>query len=279
MASHPTAQKMAPGPIAVVHETRAKLRPHGEVTSVEHVLTYLARGQLRMGHGSSIEIQPGTVTVIPAGVRHSALDGHDVEFWQVRFCASCFQLVESQLLMSPFRAARRGALPVVNIAESRRPLLVHRFGELAHESRNFTPESPQMCRALLLLMLGEVRRSMGKLAIGARAGSLAGDALEFIQGHCFAAISLRDVAAAVHRTPAHVATSVKSATGFSVGDWILSARTAEAATCLAHTDDRIEEIGRRVGWRDTTHFIRQFKKVYGLTPSAWRLQNRAQHMR
>jgi AraC family transcriptional regulator, arabinose operon regulatory protein len=29
-------------------------------------------------------------------------------------------------------------------------------------------------------------------------------------------------------------------------------------------------IVEELGWNDTTHFIRQFKKAYGDTPAAWR---------
>ena len=260
--------------VAVVHDSIEEVHPHPRAASVEHVLTYLAGGRLHMDHGTPVEIPAGTVTVVPAGAPHRAIGGRDVELWQVRFRASSLQLDERQLLMSPFRAARRGAFPVVTIAEPRRPILVQRFKELALESRHATLEAPELCHSLLLLILGEVRRSMDHLGANRREGSLVGDALEFIQLHCFEAISLKDVAAAVHRTPAHVTTLVKEATGYSVGEWILFGRVAEAANRLARTDDRIEEIGRLVGWHDDTHFIRQFKKAYGITPAAWRRRNR-----
>lgn len=277
VASHPLAHKGPPAAIMVAHDFRPALCAHEQTTSVQHVLTYLAAGWLHMVHGSEVRVPAGSVTVVPAGVPHRALSGRNVELWQVRFCASCLQLDEGQLLMSPFRAARRGAFPVVAIAESSRPLLVQRLAELAHENDRPTAEAPQLCHALLMLILGEVHRSMGSLAAEGFQGSLVGDALEFIQRHCFEAVSLKDVAAAVHRSAAHVATSVKSATGYSVGSWILSGRISEAAARLLHTDERIDEIGRRVGWQDETHFIRQFKKQCGVTPATWRRQNRAQH--
>jgi len=109
------------------------------------------------------------------------------------------------------------------------------------------------------------------------AGSLVADALEFIQKHCLSAMSLKDVAANVHRTPAHVATTVKKVTGYSVGEWIRSGRVAEAAARLVHTDDSLDEIASHVGWQDKTHFIRQFRKSHGTTPAAWRRQHRAKH--
>jgi AraC-like DNA-binding protein len=85
------------------------------------------------------------------------------------------------------------------------------------------------------------------------------------------------VAAEVHRTPTHVAATIKAATGYSVGQWISAGRVAEAAARLAHTDESIDQITTRVGWQDTTHFIRQFRKAYGSTPAAWRRLHRARH--
>ena len=78
----------------------------------------------------------------------------------------------------------------------------------------------------------------------------------------------------MHRTPAHVTSTVKQATGYSVGEWITSARVAEAASRLAHTDDPLDAVAEHVGWRDKTHFIRQFRKVQGETPAAWRKRMR-----
>ena len=89
----------------------------------------------------------------------------------------------------------------------------------------------------------------------------------------------RDVAVAVHRTPAHVAATVKDATGYSVGAWISAGRVAEAASRLVHTDDSLDDIAHHVGWRDKTHFIRQFRNAYGATPAAWRREQRTRHDR
>lgn len=70
---------------------------------------------------------------------------------------------------------------------------------------------------------------------------------------------------------------MKQATGHTVGAWLTATRVAEAASRLAHTDESLDEIAERVGWRDKTHFIRQFKKAHGMTPAAWRRLQRAQH--
>ncbi|MCZ6665359.1 MAG: AraC family transcriptional regulator [Gammaproteobacteria bacterium] len=152
------------------------------------------------------------------------------------------------------------------------------YRELQEECERGAPESSELVRSLLLLLLGEVRRAMPGGETTAPTGSLVADALEFIQRRCLDPISLKDVAAAVHRTPAHVAFTVKKFTSHSVGEWLRAGRVAEAAARLAHTEDSIDEITNHVGWQDKTHFIRQFRKSHGATPAAWRRQHRAKHL-
>ncbi|MFA0648386.1 helix-turn-helix domain-containing protein, partial [Vibrio cyclitrophicus] len=108
---------------------------------------------------------------------------------------------------------------------------------------------------------------------------LVGKALHYIQKYSLTPISLSDVASAVGRTSPHVASVVKSETGFTVGMWITSARLAKAAQLLQYSNMSVEQITTKIGWQDTTHFIRQFKTFYGTTPSKWRnkLRDKSEH--
>ena len=122
-----------------------------------------------------------------------------------------------------------------------------------------------------------MRRGVGGADDRAAPGTLASDALEVIQRRALEPISLKDVAAALCRTPAHVADVVKAQTGHTVGQWLTEARVAEAAARLVHTDDTLLDIAEQVGWKDKTHFIRTFRKAYGITPAAYRRANRRHH--
>ena len=64
-----------------------------------------------MEHGGPILADAGTVTVVPAGVPHRPVDGRDMDYWLVGFCATCVGLDESQVLMRPIspRPTRRAA--------------------------------------------------------------------------------------------------------------------------------------------------------------------------
>ena len=262
--------------VAVIHATEPQLEPHPETTHTEHGLTYLASGWLRIEHGTEIVARPGSITVVPAGVPHRAIDGRDLEYWLVSFCAPCVKLDESQILMSAFRNVRHGALPIITVPRSRRRALVRLFRDLRAECLRAAPESPDVIRSLLLLILADVHRALPHAGDGYE-NSFVSDALQFIQRRCLDSISLKDVAAAVHRTPAHVAATIKKSTGYSVGAWINSGRVGEAANRLVHTDDSLDDVAASVGWQDKTHFIRQFRKAYGVTPAAWRRQQRRAH--
>lgn len=265
-----------PAPIRVARLERDPSGPRSMRPHTEHALAYVADGRVPL-EGGRVEAPAGAVVVLPAGVPGPTLGAAEAVLWVVRFCSTCLRLDEDLVLMSPFRRVRHGATPVVPIAEWRRARVVQRFHDLHEESERGAPESLELARSLVLLLLGEVRRATPGPLPPADGGGLVSEALTYIQQHCFTPISLRHVAAAVHRTPAHVAAVVKKATGHSVGQWIRAGRVAEAAARLAHTDDPIGEVAAHVGWQDKTHFIRMFRRAYGVTPAAWRREHHALH--
>lgn len=267
----------APTPVLVWHLEDDSFGPYAKASHTEHVLVYVATGQLVLEHGSSIEVMPGSMVLVPAGVPHRVLRGIDMDVWGVSFCATCLRLDESLPLMIPFLRVRRGALPIVPIPKTRQHRVLQLYHELQEESKQALPESLDLVRSLLLVLLREAQRGMPGMRVPSSSGGLVSDALTFIQQHCFEPISLRHVAGAVHRTPAHVAATVKQATGYSVGQWINAGRVAEAATRLVHTEAPIGEIANQIGWQDKTHFIRQFRRAYGMTPAAWRRRHRVSH--
>lgn len=278
---HPRGTGIAhPDPIVVHRFTDPPVHPehaNGQlVTHTEHVLGFSLQGHGVMDYGEEVTVHPGSLVLIPAGVPHRTLPGPPSERWAVGFCASCLGLLETHPLMAPFAAVRRGAVPVLVVEEARRSEVDRAFAELAEEVVRAAPESFELARARLCLLLGEVTRAHTHARPVLRSDSLVDAALEYIRAHALTGISLHDVAKAVHRTPSHVAATVKKETGYTVGAWITSARLADASTRLLHTDASLDEITERSGWADKTHFIRQFKKAFGQTPAAWRRARRTE---
>ncbi len=244
----------------------------------EHVISFVDQGQMRIEQGQEINIAPGMLVLVPAGVPHSQFSGNNVGSWWVSFCTSCLDLSESHSLMAPFGQVRLGALAVFSLPQERQGYLVSLMKGLKKETKINGPDSPEVMKCLLMLILNEVKQARSALIDAPAEGdSRVSQALEFIQKNSLKAISLKDVANHLHLSSAYLATRVKKSTGYSVGQWINRNRLTHACSRLMHTDEKIDSIANQVGWSDVTHFIRMFKKSYGQTPAAWRKQYRAEN--
>lgn len=255
-------------PLIARRKGQVQFRPHGPRASTAHVLTYVEEGRVSVDQSGVVHAASGSLLISPAGMSHRAVHGEGLTLHLVGFVPTSYGLDETQTLMSPFAKVRHGALPQVVVPRARRGRVLQLMADLRAEEKARHPESPELRRAGLRLLLGEALRAMPRAA--SPPPTLSARALTFVQRHAFEPIGLREVATAVHRSPGHVATVVKQETGHTVGDWIATARLAEAASRLEHTDASVAEIGECVGWPDPTHFIRRFRRHFGLTPAAWR---------
>lgn len=59
-------------------------------------------------------------------------------------------------------------------------------------------------------------------------------------------------------------------TGVTVGEWLLGERLALTQRLLESTDQAVEQISELVGFGSTVSLRQNFKKAFGVSPSAWR---------
>lgn len=85
-------------------------------------------------------------------------------------------------------------------------------------------------------------------------------------------VSLEYVADRVQRSPAYVSKMFKSVLGWNFSDYLTTKRLQHAQALLADETIKIYELARMCGYVDTSHFIRSFKKKYGVSPSEYRRQ-------
>ena len=91
-----------------------------------------------------------------------------------------------------------------------------------------------------------------------------------------AAPTLTELARAVDREPAHVATSFRRVYGQSVGATLRRLRLEAARSCLERDPDcTLAEAALRSGFADQSHFTRHFSRLFGVTPGAYRRRQRA----
>ncbi|MFY0576226.1 helix-turn-helix domain-containing protein [Cystobacter fuscus] len=263
-------------PLFVIHRGPTESQAtHAPVTHDYAVLAFHTGGSSTVEQRGQWTLEEGDVLLIPAGAPHRHLASRQSHIMGVGFCPVCFLGDDaSEELLAPFEHVRSGAAAVVKIPEGRRPFLESLLRELRHEVEREGGGTFAIERSLLTLILAEVARAA---SWGQRAGasdSLVTEALRYIERHCLEPLSLRDVAAAVHRSPAHLTTAVREATGRSVQEWIIAGRLSEARRRLLHTDEIVAVIAERVGYADATHFIRLFRRAHGMTPAAWRAHYR-----
>ncbi len=86
-------------------------------------------------------------------------------------------------------------------------------------------------------------------------------------------LSLSKMAETVNLSPTHLCYLFKSETGTPPARYLRRLRMQNAATLLAETFLSVKEVMARVGFSDESHFVRDFKRIHGLTPTEYRKGN------
>lgn len=236
----------------------------------EYVVTLLLSGYVTLKSENTIQIEPGTLTLVPSGFSHALLKGKEMSVHWLSFGISNEKLVQDSTLLRPFQQIRQGGLPIVKVSQQRLSYIITLFEELQRESTG--SKSAIVMESLVNLIISEAANASQINYSGLGSETRISKAMQYIELHCGEGISLKDVANAVYLSPAHLTTKMKQSTGFTVGQWITKHRLKAATERLEKTDETIEQIATKLGWADVTHFIRQFKKAYHATPAVWRRQ-------
>lgn len=83
--------------------------------------------------------------------------------------------------------------------------------------------------------------------------------------------SVKEFAEHLNVHPNYLTNVIKTETGKPASEWIRERTLAEAQSLLNNTTLSISEITFRLGFSDTTHFAKFFKKHAGASPSTFRL--------
>ena len=94
--------------------------------------------------------------------------------------------------------------------------------------------------------------------------------IELMQVDPSRSFSLGQMAESVNLSPPYFCYLFKSVTGVPPARYLKTLRMEQAAILLTTTFLSVKEIVRRVGCTDESHFVRDFKRIYGVTPSEYR---------
>ena len=230
--------------------------------------------------GDAYVVSPGEV--VGAGVGASAF--HEAQGWSVAFppevlgsgAPGSFLSWRAHPLLFPFVGGAAGAAQRLKVPPEERASWSERFSALDLELRNRSDGYREAVLSHLTLLLVELSRLAADVVGDLRLKDepLLAEVFDFIEEHYSERISLKEVARAAGLTPGHLTTVVGRKTGRTVLEWISERRMLEARKLLVQTDLAIEEIGRRVGYGDTSYFVRHFRRAHGTTPLGWRRAGR-----
>jgi AraC-like DNA-binding protein len=86
-------------------------------------------------------------------------------------------------------------------------------------------------------------------------------------------LTLKQMAQAVGLSSSHLRALFVEETGMTPLQYQKKLRMSEAKNLLETTFLNVQEIMARVGINDVSHFIRDFKRVYGSTPIRYRIRS------
>jgi len=215
------------------------------------VTTRSASGTLRWG--------PDTVRTVPAGERHSNTYGADG--------ACCFLVAikpEFQVQVGPYgellERPLQADLPGVAV------LFRRMYEEFALDD-DAGALAIQGCLYELVALLARLEAPRQPPGWLSRVRSLLEDRFR-------GSLTIREVGEMAQVHPVHLARQFRRYFGCSPSDYVRSLRVAHARRALRTTGEALTAIAAGSGFADQSHFTREFRRVTGMTPAAYRARAR-----
>jgi AraC-like DNA-binding protein len=96
--------------------------------------------------------------------------------------------------------------------------------------------------------------------------------LDLMDANLHRSIALGELSQAVNLSPWRLCHLFKNEIGIPPLKYLKALRMERAKVLLASTFLSIKQIMNSVGIRDESHFVKDFKRVHGLTPSQYRVR-------
>jgi len=236
-------------------------RPHGATEAIV-ILCTAGTGRARFA-GAEHVLAPGSCIVIPAGEPHEywASDESPWTIWWMHVRGT-----DAPELVG---AMRREAQPVLRLRSVDR--VVALFDELVTElERRPSPSRALAASGIAWHVLTRVAADAAEPADG----SPLERAIRYLEVRVDGSIRVSELAAMVGLSPSHLTALFRRATGGGPGAFRTALRMTRARALLDTTALPVAEVAAAVGYVDPLYFSRQFSRVHGLSPSAYRAQHK-----
>lgn len=163
---------------------------------------------------------------------------------------------------------KRGTLKTAQNHPRMNELILRIIDECRNERMYYKESVNGYLRALVIeiLRLDEERER----AKGARITSFVKDSVEYINSHYAEDVKMADVASACGLSESHFRRLFETSMHMKPLDYLNMVRIDEACRLIRGGDRSIDQIGITVGYDTPSTFIRNFRKLTGMTPNEWR---------
>lgn len=124
-----------------------------------------------------------------------------------------------------------------------------------HWAENYVSVAEQLCTQAM--RLGRTRHEIEQ-------------AKQYVEQHYALPITGKDVAESIGFNPSYFSHLYKKETGEGFTEYLTKLRISKAKVLLLETTLSINTIGERVGYSDPAYFRKQFRELYGMSPSEFR---------
>lgn len=228
-----------------------------------------------------VSIQGAAELVLKSVYFHPLVINSRFDFDIVRHPPADFTVTEEQdlYLLEPFIQRNNKHLSLVALDPASAQQISSLF-ELMHLTLTAQNSYHWPCRSrsrLLeaLIVVSKVFEQEESLTgkIDRRESDTVSQIMNYIHTHYSEKITLASLSQMFHLNRTTLNHQFSEQTNLSIIDYLISYRIQIAATLLRDTLLPVAEIMERVGFRNTTHFWRMFKKHTSLSPSSYRKQN------
>lgn len=254
-------------PLTVVCGGCEHCRPGYQIDRLDfpfHSIEFVARGKGALNlAGREYVLSPGKVFSYGPGVPHRITTDADVPL--VKYFVD-FKGPGVRKMLDQYGLPPGTALHVI-LPEA----ILRIFDDLIVNGKADGRYSPPLCAAItqqLILKIAET--AVTQEARTTVAFSTYQACREHIRENCLALWSLDQIAGQCHVDAAYLCRLFRRFDDQSPYQYLMRLKMTAAAQRLQNPEARVKEVAYELGFRDAFHFSRAFKKVFGVSPDAFR---------
>jgi AraC-like DNA-binding protein len=267
-------------PIAV--ERREPQPPFGPHTHEFSEIVIVTGGRaIHVANSASSPISTGDAFVITGESVHGYRDLEDLRLINILFLQGHFRLdlwdlpslpgYQALFMDEPVRRAQNNVQNRLRLLPEELSVVTRYADAIEAELRSRQPGYAFAAATLFMQLVGCLSRCYNTSRDrDSKALSRIAKAINHLEAHFDQEVNLETLAELTHMSSRSFLRAFQAATGSAPVTYLLKLRLNRAAGLLRRKEENVTSAAFKAGFNDSNYFARQFRKNYGLSPSAYR---------